>query len=293
MICPRLTVNETGERYQGQSLVKYLEKAEIAVIGTEKLDRSVIEALPDLKFVAKYGVGMDNIDTKALNDLGIGFGWQGGVNRRSVSEMTLCFLIGLFRNLFFTSFKLKDGEWDKRGGQQLSGRTIGIIGCGFVGSDVVSLLKPFGCEVLINDIVDKGDWINSQCAAGVNIRSVSKDELVAKSDAISLHVPLDDGTNKLVDAKFLSAMSQDAFLINTSRGGVVDQEALKLALIDNSIAGAAIDVYDEEPPVDLEFLQLPNLMLTPHIGGNAQEAVLAMGRSAIDGVEKYLQKRAC
>ena len=185
-------------------------------------------------------------------------------------------MLGLCRNVFRTSFKLKKLEWEKDGGHQLSGKTVGIVGCGHTGSDVVRLLAPFGCNLLVNDIVDKTNFCQKQGASQVNLETV-----VEQSNIISLHVPLTKQTHQMINANFLQKMKSTGFLINTSRGQVVDQEALKKSLIQGDICGAALDVFVEEPPADKSFLSLPNLMVTPHIGGNAQEGVEAMGRAAI------------
>ena len=283
---PEAHLNSDGRILKGDDLVGFLQGYQSIIVGTDPLTEEVISQLPDLKFVSKYGVGLDNVDEQALLARGIGLGWSGGVNRRSVSEMALSFLIGLCRNLYFTSHKLKAGEWDKRGGFQLTGKTVGIIGCGFVGEDLIRLLQPFECNILINDILDK-----SQICKKFGVRQVDLAELLKESDVISLHVPLTSDTRNMVNGEFLEAMQSHAFLVNTSRGPVVDERALAAALKQGLIAGAAIDVYQVEPATDLEFLSLPNLVCTPHIGGNAKEAVLAMGRSAIEHLRAWAAKR--
>ena len=172
--------------------------------------------------------------------------------------------------------------WDKDGGHQLSGKTVGIIGCGHIGSDVVRLLSPFSCNILVNDIVSKEDFCLEQ-----GISEVSLNEVVKKSDIISLHVPLTELTRQMVNESFFQRMRSTAFLVNTCRGEVVNQGSLKNALSKRVIAGAALDVFIEEPPTDAEFLSLPNLMVTPHIGGNSKEAVETMGRSAINHLTSF------
>jgi D-3-phosphoglycerate dehydrogenase len=139
--------------------------------------------------------------------------------------------------------------------------------------------------LLVRDIVDKSDFCREQGAV-----EVSLNEVIKKSDIISLHVPLTKLTRQMVNENFLQRMKSTAFLVNTCRGEVVNQEALKKALSQKIIAGAALDVFVEEPPTDAEFLSLPNLMVTPHIGGNAREAVEAMGRSAIDHLVAFFRK---
>ncbi len=194
-------------------------------------------------------------------------------------------MLGLFRNVFQSAFKLKNTRWEKDGGQQLTGKTIGIVGCGHIGSDLIKLLTPFKCSLLVNDIVDKSQFCLNHGAIQTNIET-----LVSESNLISLHVPLTTLTKDMVDEKFLSKMKSDAYLINTSRGGVVNEKELKKALEQKRIAGAAIDVFAEEPPSDEKFIKLPNLASTPHIGGNAREAVEAMGLSAIDHLTAFFKR---
>tara|TARA_B100000315_G_scaffold168862_1_gene157426 strand:+ start:443 stop:1417 length:975 start_codon:yes stop_codon:yes gene_type:complete len=275
-VFPNSVFNESGQQLSGKKLAEFIKGADATIVGAETIDDSILEHTPKLKIVSKYGVGLDSINQESLKRRNIYLGWTGGVNRRSVSELTLCFMLGLCRNVFGSGFKLKAAEWDKNGGYQLAGKTVGIIGCGHVGSDVVRHLSPFNCKVLVRDIVNKSYFCKEQ---GASI--ASSEEVIERSDIISLHVPLTELTRQMVNKSFLRKMKSTAFLINTCRGSVVDQEALKSALNQRVIAGAALDVFAEEPPTDIEFLSLPNLMVTPHIGGNAKEAVEAMGRSAI------------
>jgi len=281
---PNSVFNENGQPLSGKKLIEFISDADGTIVGTETIDDSILEYTPELKVISKYGVGLDSIDQESLKRKNISLGWAGGINRRSVSELTLCFMLGLCRNVFDSGFKLKGSEWEKNGGRQLSGKTVGIIGCGHIGSDVVRLLLPFGCNVLIRDIIDKSDFCREQGAS-----EASLSEIIKKSDLISLHVPLTTKTRKMVNESFLQKMKPTAFLINTCRGEVINQEALKTALNQNNIAKAALDVFIEEPPTDEKFLSLPNLMVTPHIGGNAQEAVQAMGLAAIDNLTSFFK----
>lgn len=286
-ICPDAKINYAGMRFAGDELVKFIQGFEAALVGTEKITADIFKRCPDLEFIGRYGVGCDNIDQVAMQAAGVSMGWQGGVNRRSVAEMALVFLNGLARNMFFSGYALKQGRWEKHGGQQLSGKTVGIIGCGFTGSELIKMLEPFKCQLLICDILEKSEFINERLTRGDKIEQVDQERIFKEADFISLHVPLTDLTRYLISKENLSKMKKGAFLVNTSRGGVVNQDALAQALKNGSLAGAALDVFEEEPPTDLDFLALPNLMVTPHIGGNAYEAVLNMGRSAIEGVRDY------
>ena len=265
-------------------LVEFLKSVDAAIIGVEPITDQLLSRVPQLKIISKYGVGLDNIDQESLKRRNIALGWTGGVNRRSVAELTLCFMLGLCRNVFGSGYPLKQSKWEKIGGQQLTGKTVGIIGCGNIGSDLIQLLAPLQCNLLVCDIVDKSEFCRKHNAA-----QTSLENLISKSEIVSLHVPLTSLTKKMVNKSFLDQMKLTAYLINTCRGDVVDQEALKTALLRGDIAGAALDVFAEEPPSDEEFLSLPNLMVTPHIGGNAKEAVEAMGRSAIDHLVSFFK----
>lgn len=281
---PNSVFNEDDKKLFGKELIEFINDADAAIVGVETIDSSVLEHTPELKIISKYGVGLDNIDQELLKNRDIFLAWTGGTNKRSVSELTLCFMLGLCRNVFGSSFKLKKLEWEKDGGYQLSGKTVGIIGCGHTGSDVVRLLAPFGCNLLVRDIVDKSNFCQEQGASQVSLKAV-----LEQSNIISLHVPLTKQTHQMVNANFLQKMKSTGFLINTSRGQVVNQEALKTALMQGEISGAALDVFAEEPPIDKDFLSLPNLMVTPHIGGNAIEGVEAMGRAAIQHLVLFFE----
>jgi len=279
---PNSVFNTDGPPTGLPNIAEFLKDADGVILGLEEINRHVLQQLENVKIIAKYGVGLDNLDVRFAEEIGITIGWTGGVNKRSASEQALGFMLGLSRNLFFSSFPLKNGKWEKEGGAFLTGKIVGIIGCGHIGTDVIYLLQSFNCRILICDILNKSGVVDTYGAT-----QVSQDKILAESDIIYLHVPLTELTQGMVNEEFLQKMKPSAHLINNSRGPVVNQKALKNALQQKAIAGAALDVFEVEPPEDLEFLALPNLMVTPHIGGNANEAVLAMGRSAIGHLKEY------
>lgn len=278
---PYAEVNETGSRISESELANFYKDADGIIVGLEKITSELLDKLPKLKIIAKYGVGLDNIDINACKDRNITIGWTGGVNKRSVAEMALGFMLALCRNLHLTSNQLRIGTWNKNGGVQLTGKTVGIIGAGNIGRELINLLSVFQCKILVNDIIEVEDIF------GNNVSIVDKHTLYSESDIISIHTPLTKETENLIDLEVLKKMKKSAFLINTARGEIINETDLKFALEKSLIAGAAIDVYAEEPPTDLEFLGLPNLIPTPHTGGNALEAVLAMGYSAIDHLVQF------
>jgi len=282
---PQTVLNVNGIKLQGDRLTEYIGDADGMIVGLEKLDKNVLQKCSNLKIISKYGVGLDNVDTVYCRENNIEIGWTAGVNKRSVAEMTLAFMIVLSRNIHSTSRQLKSGTWNKSGGFDLSGKTVGIIGVGNVGKEIVRLLAPFECTVLVNDIIDQTEYYRAN-----KLIEVSKEYIFRNADILTVHAPLTTETTHMINGNVLSLMKETAFLINTARGPIVVQEDLRIALQSNTIAGAAIDVYDEEPPADRDFLSLPNLICTPHIGGNSYESILMMGRSAIQHLKKYFRK---
>jgi len=276
-----VTFNDAGAKLSGETLVEFLQGHDKAITALEAIDAAVLDRLPDLRVISKYGVGLDMIDLKAMRACGKRLGWTGGVNRRSVSELVIAFAIAMLRNVPAAHREVLAGTWRQHVGGYLSGRTVGIIGCGHIGKDVARLLQPFGCPILAHDIVDYADFY-----AAHGVEPVGLDALLSRADVVTLHLPLDASTRNILDARRLSLMKPSAVLINAARGGLVDEGALKTLLQTKRLAAAAFDVFAIEPPADAELLALPNFLATPHIGGSAHEAILAMGRAAIDGLDQ-------
>ena len=272
--------NDDGLRLQGDVLIDFLQGCHKAITALEVIDDDLLRRLPNLKVISKYGVGLDMIDMQAMKNHNVKLGWTGGVNRRSVSELVISFAIALLRHVPASHREVLSGTWRQHIGGHLSGRTVGIIGCGYVGKDLIKMLQPFDCPILVNDIQMYDDFYKQY-----NIKVVEKEELLTNSDIVTLHVPLDDSTRNILSAEHLSLMKPDAILINIARGGLLDEDALKQMLMNGKLGGAALDVFAIEPPTDQELLELPNFLVTPHIGGSAYEAILAMGIAAIDGLD--------
>ncbi len=200
-IFPNSVFNTDGPPTGLSNIVEFLNDADGIILGLEQMDRQVLQQLNNLKIIAKYGVGLDNLDVEAAEKFGIAVGWTGGVNKRSASEQALGFMLGLSRNLFFSSFSLKDGKWEKEGGAFLTGKTVGIIGCGHIGTDLIYLLQPFNCRILICDILDKSGVVDTY-----DVTQVSQEKLLAEADIISLHVPLTELTQSMVNKELLQKM---------------------------------------------------------------------------------------
>jgi phosphoglycerate dehydrogenase-like enzyme len=276
----QVTFNDSGQQYEGDALVAFLRGHGKAITALEKIDHHVLSQLPDLKVIGKYGVGLDMIDMTAMRNFGKRFGWTGGVNRRSVSELVISFAVAMLRHVPAAHKEVLAGTWRQHVGGLLSGRTVGIVGCGFVGKDLIELLQPWGCTLLAHDILDFPEFYRRYSVVPVGL-----DELLRKSDVVSLHLPLNDSTCNMLSADKLQLLKPTSILINAARGGIVDESALKTMLVEKRLAAAAFDVFTVEPPEDRELIELSNFLVTPHIGGSAEEAIISMGRAAIDGLD--------
>ncbi len=277
---PDAKFNDEGLSLNGSSLIKFLQGYEKAITALETIDENTLSNLPDLKVIGKYGVGLDMIDLKAMEKFGVKLGWKGGVNKRSVSELVVSLAIYLLHRVAFANSEVRNGKWYQVKGRQLSECTVGIIGCGHVGKDLVQLLKPFKCHILAHDILNFKDFYKKN-----NVNPVELEELLQKSDVVTLHLPLDATTNNILNKERLLMLKKDAILINLARGGLIDEDALEKILIQNKISGAALDVFAFEPPKNKDFIFMDNVIVTPHIGGSTEEAILAMGMAAIDGLD--------
>ncbi len=274
--------NEDGRSLAGEELVDFLAGADKAIVGLECIDGLLLDRLPTLKVISKYGVGLDRIALSDLQARGVRLGWTPGVNRRAVAELVIAQAIGLLRGLHIADRQIHAGLWQPRVGRELSSSCIGIIGCGNVGKELARLLQPFGVRILAHDILDFPDFYASH-----HITPVLLDELLRNADIVTLHVPLDSSTRQILSKERLALMRPGAYLINTARGGLVDEMALVDELRSGRLGGAAIDVFEDEPATESPLASLDAVLCTAHMGGSTEEAVLAMGRAAITGLEHH------
>jgi D-3-phosphoglycerate dehydrogenase len=278
---PGSSFNDQGPAVlSGDALVRFMRGHSRAISGLDVLDEALFVAVPELRLVSKYGVGLDMIDLDAARRHGVAIRWTPGVNRQAVAELAICFMVALCRSVVPLATELAAGGWRHPGGRQISSSTVGIVGCGHVGRQVARICRAFGATVIAHDLRAYDDFYRE-----TGVSPVTLDALLFDSDIVTLHLPLDASTRGLIDERALALMKPDAFLVNTARGGIVDEAALKQALVDQRLGGAAFDVFAIEPPLDLELLRLPNFVGTPHIGGGTREAVLAMGWAAMEGLE--------
>jgi D-3-phosphoglycerate dehydrogenase len=270
-------------RLSEDQFIEFAAGHDVAVIGIENLSDRVFSALPELKTLSLCSAGVDHIDPALLNKHGIRMWWAAGVNRNAVAELTISYMILALRRAHEFSSMLRRGEW--KGpvgfGADLRGKTVGIHGLGHIGKEVAKLLQPFGVELIACDRVD----ISAFCRE-YDVESVSADELWARSDVLSLHLPKNSTTIGIYSAEVLAKLKPGMVLINCARGMIVDEKALAENLQAGRIAAAAFDVFAIEPANGNPLLDLPNLFASPHIGATTREAWQAMLRSGMEGVAK-------
>lgn len=279
-----IRLNNTGRELNEDELVRFFEGCSGAIVALEKINQQVLAQCSSLKVVSKYGVGLDNIDFSACEKNEVAVSFQAGVNKTSVAELTLTFMLMALRNVAQTSLDLRNGHWNKNGGVSLYKKTVGIIGFGHIGQELARILQPFGCKLLAYDILDKKTE-----AEGLGVELVELEQLLKLADIVTLHVPKTPVTTEMINIEQLQKMTPSAILVNTARGGLINENALLSALNNNEIQCAALDVFDYEPLVKKEIYSHPRIICTPHIAGNSAEAVIAMGLSAIEGLVKHLK----
>jgi len=242
----------------------------LVVRSRTKVTREIIEAGEKLKVVGRAGAGIDNIDVEAAKEKGVKVLNTPEAPAIAVAELTIGLLLSLARQIPRANSSMKEGRWAKKEfrGWQLNGKTFGVIGLGHIGEKVARLAKAFGMKILITKRTPPSPEILKELEA----EFVSLDELLGRSDIVSLHVPLTPQTHHMIGEREIRLMKDGAFIINTSRGAVIDEKALFNALKSGKLGGAALDVYEVEPPKDYSLMKLPNVVCTPHIGAQTVEA---------------------
>jgi phosphoglycerate dehydrogenase-like enzyme len=260
-----------------------LARAQGLIIGTEPVTLSTFEEATNLRAVVKYGVGIDNIDTAAARERGVSIRNLPGVNAGTVAEMALGLMLAVARRIPAGDRLVRAGGWEGLVGTDVVGKTLGILGTGAIGCSLARLVSGLRMTILGFDPVENAEFPE------VGGRYVPLDALLESADFVSLHLPLNDQTEHLVDARMLARMKKGAILINTSRGGVVDQAALLEALANGRLRGAGLDVFEREPPLPVELQAAQDAVYTPHIGAYTEETLRRMDEACISSLSSALR----
>jgi D-3-phosphoglycerate dehydrogenase len=265
--------NPTGKPLSSIEVAQLLPGIDGYIAGLDAIDANALKTADQLKVICRYGVGVDNVDLDAAREKGIIVTNTPGANSVSVAELALGLILALARQIPDAVEAVHQGKWPRYSGISLEGKTIGILGLGAIGKQLARRLKGFDCKILAFDPYADAAFANEN-----QIELSSMEEVIVKSDFLSLHLPLLPETRGLVNDTFLNRMKQGSFLINTSRGEVVDEDALLRALQSSHIKGAGLDAFTVEPPDPKNpLLNLPQVIATPHLGAQTDGATSNMG----------------
>ncbi|WP_297523522.1 D-2-hydroxyacid dehydrogenase [Thermococcus sp.] len=271
-----------------ETLVELVKDVDAIIVRSKpKVTRRVIESAPKLKVIARAGVGLDNIDLDAAKERGIKVVNSPAASSRSVAELATALIFNVARKIAFADRKMREGIWAKKQcvGIELEGKTLGIVGFGRIGYQIAKIAKALGMKVLLYD-----PYPNEERAKEVGGKFVDLETLLRESDVVTLHVPLVEATYHMINEERLKLMKKTAILINAARGAVVDTNALVKALQEGWIAGAGLDVYEEEPlPKNHPLTKLDNVVLTPHIGASTVEAQMRAGVQVAEQIVEILK----
>jgi D-3-phosphoglycerate dehydrogenase len=276
---------EQDQPLKEAEMISIIGDVDAALVGNDAVTERVIAAAPRLKVVSKHGVGVDNVDVPAATRAGVIVTNTPGANQVAVAEMAIALIMALTRKLAYHDTLVKSGGWSRIIGTELAGKTVGLVGLGRIGKEVVLRLKGFQVKFLAYDIYQDNTF-----AAEHGVRFVTLEELLSGSDVVTLHAVLTADTQSFMGEKELALMKPGAYLVNTARGGLVDEQALYRALTENRLAGAGLDVFADEPPTNSPLLQLGDkVLLAPHLGAQTTETVLRMGLMAAENIVQVLR----
>jgi len=280
------TLNPHGRKLTEPELIGMVGNAVALIAGTEPITRAVMENAPKLRHISRVGVGLDNVDLIEAKNRGICISYTPEAPAPAVAELTVGLMISLLRKIGQANLFMHQGQWERFMGKRLSEITLGLIGVGRIGGRVLRRLRGFGTpRVLVNDLL--ADQSLNRSIPELKLEWVSKELIFQQADLISLHVPLTLKTKGMVGPREFATMKPDALIINTSRGGVVDENALYQALKGKKIGGAAIDVFEKEP-YDGPLKELPNCLLTSHMGSMSLDCRTRMEIEATEEAIRFL-----
>ena len=272
---------DANSEEQGIAVVK---DADVLVVGLQRITERVLEAAARLKVIGRCGVGLDNVDLRAAGARGIPVVYTPGANAQTVADLTLGLMLALARKITQADRMTRDHQWKRIMGNDVWGKTLGIFGLGQIGANVARRAKGFDMRVVAYDVVQ-----NPPLAKELGVEYRSKADILAQADFITLHLPLNQETQGFIGEQELKAMKKTAVLVNTSRGGIVDEQALYRGLKAGEIAGAALDVFAQEPPGKTPLVELDNFIGSPHIGGITVEAIERIGMTVARDIVAVLK----
>jgi len=269
--------NDLGRAMNANEMAERVGDAVAIIPGTDRITREVLEAAPNLKVVSRYGVGYETIDLEAATKFRVVVTNTPGVNSEAVADLAFSLILSLARRVSRHDAMIRKHQWKRIVGVEMAGSTLGIVGLGAIGKGVARRAKGFSMNVLAYDVCFDRDF-----AAEYGVEEADLERLLGKSDFVSLHCPVTPETEGLMSAERIGQMKRTAFLVNTARGELVDEDALCRALKEGKVAGAALDVFRTEPPWGSPLMELENVILSPHAGACTQQTIERMAFQAVD-----------
>ena len=269
-------------------LIPLLDGCRGFIAGLDFITRKVIENAPDLKVISRYGSGVDRVDLAAAKEKGIIVCYTPSVNAGAVADLTFALLLGVARKVPMLDRKTREGEWIRSVGFELYRKTFGIIGLGAVGKAAAKRAAGFSMKVLAYD-----PYINREYAEANGIISTSFDNVIKEADFISLHLPLTDESRNIIGAEVMKKMKKGAVIINTARGGLIDENAAYDLLKSGHLGGLGLDAFEMEPPGPSPLFTLDNVVVTPHTGAHTAEAISAMAELSVTNLIDVLSGKEC
>ena len=283
-----LIFNDKGRPLTEDELIPLLKECDGYIAGLDFVTKKVIDSCPKLKIISRYGAGFDRVDIKAAREKNIIVTNTPGVNSEAVGELAFGLLISLARKIHYLDNTTKKGEWIRSTGIELKDKVLGIVGLGAIGKVVARCAKGYGMKIVAYDPYIQKDYCNEN-----NIEILSFEELIKVSDAISLHLPLNNETLHIIDAKTIDMMKDGVLIINTSRGGIIDECAACEALKKGKIGGLGLDAFEKEPPKASPLFNFENVVATPHTGAHTKEATENMANLSIENLIQVLKGNEC
>jgi D-3-phosphoglycerate dehydrogenase len=284
-----IVLNPYGRPMTSSEVNDLAKGADGIIAGLDSYDKGFFKNASDtLKVISRYGVGYDRVEIKAAKLRGIRVTNTPGVNSQSVADLAFGLMLSVARNIPVSNYSVKSGEWPRFKGTQIYGKTLGILGLGSIGKAVAFRGKGFSMRVIAHD-----PYIDEGFCSENGIEPLSLDEVLSRSDILSLHLPLTDATRGLIGPQQIKLMKPGCILVNTSRGGIIDESALYEALASKKIAGYGADAFDKEPPKESPLLRLDNVVATPHSGSHTIEAIRDMALMSVENLIHVMKDEPC
>ncbi len=283
-----IIVNPLGRKLLPEEVSEYAKNVDGIIAGTEALN-CLVETNPNLKIISRVGIGLDSVPLKTCKQREVIVTYTPDAVTMAVAEMIIGVMVNLGRHIHIADRRIRNKEWARLMGKRIEHSVIGLIGFGRIGYNVARLLNAFHPQkVLVNDIIDKEEPICCLKKQGLNIQQVSKEEIYKHADIISLHIPYSSQTKNLINGNTLLKLKNDSFILNYSRGGIINEHDLYLALKERRIAGAAVDTFIDEP-YSGELIKLDNILLTQHMGSCSYDCRYSMELQATEDLIRFFK----